>query len=223
MSAAGFVVGEYIEGEDWEIIVRWLEDKQIIGFHTYSGQDIFGMPMEAFVADIIKGKESVEDLVTTYRQTGRYFRFPFLHYAQDARARTAIVDRLIDQGIRIAHVSVTVEDFVFNLSLEKVLKRGDSLGLGRLRQEYLEHFRERLAYAERLAAEVAGRPIRHILQLRCNRINSMFLFDILGELSENGYGFISLRDALRDKIYRKEESYFGPRGYSYLERIKNSE
>jgi peptidoglycan/xylan/chitin deacetylase (PgdA/CDA1 family) len=219
----GFVVGEYVEGEDWEIIVRWLDEGHAIGFHNYSGQDIFGMPLGMFIEDIIKGKEAVDDLVTTYKQPVKFFRFPFLHYAPDARSKEMIIDELISQNVRIAHVSIVTEDFVYNMSLEKTLKTGDSLDIGYLRDEYIAHVLERLAYYEGLANEVAGRPIRHIIQFRTNRLNAMFLDEILSEFADKGYQFISLRDALRDRVYRKEETYYGEKGLSYLGRIRYSE
>lgn len=218
----GFVVGEYVEGEDWETIVRWLEEGHAIGFHNYSGQDIYGMPLGMFIEDIIKGMEAVDDLVTTYKQPVKFFRFPFLHYATDARSKEMIIEELIKQNVRIAHVSIVTEDFVYNMSLEKTLKLGDSLDIGYLRDEYIAHVLERLAYYEGQAAEVAGRPVRHILQFRLNRLNAMFLDDILSEFTDKGYQFISLRDALRDKIYREEDEYYGEKGLSYLERIRNS-
>jgi peptidoglycan/xylan/chitin deacetylase (PgdA/CDA1 family) len=220
--AAGFVAGEYMEGPDWENIVAWLDGGHVIGFHTYSGQDILGMPVSVFIEDIMRGKEAVEDLVTTYRQEGRYFRYPYLHYPTDERSKEMIIDRLIEARVRIAHVSITVEDFVFNMSYEKISRTGREADIYRLRNEYLEHILECLARAETVADEVAGRPVRHILELRVNGINAQFLDDILTELESKGYSFIPLREALRDPIYREEEDYFGDRGLSYLERIKYS-
>lgn len=220
--AAGFVVGEYIEGEDWESIVAWLEAGHAIGFHTYSGQAIYGMPLSIFISDIIKGKEAVEDLVTTYKQVGRYFRFPYLHYATDAESKQKIIDELVYMKVRIAHVSMIIEDFVYNMSLEKTLKTGDSLDMRYLKEEYFTHIRGKLAYYEDLAQEVVGRPISQILEFRVNRINSMYLDDILTELEDKGYQFISLREALRDKAYRIPEEYYGDKGLTYFERVKFS-
>ena len=221
--ATGFVVGEYVEGEDWESIVSWLENGQTLGYHTYSGQEIQDMPMGLFISDIIKGKEAIEDLVSTYKQKMRFFRFPYLHYATNAKTKLNIIDQLVKMNTRIAHVSITTEDFVYNMSLEKILKTGDSLDMYYLRQEYLNHLAERIAHFEDLAKEVVGRPIRHILQLRANRLNSLLMDDILTEIADKGYQFISLREALKDKVYRKPEKYYGDKGLSFLERIKYSD
>jgi len=220
--ATGFVVGEHVEGEDWESIVGWLENGQTLGYHTFTGQEILGLPLGYFIADIIKGKEAIEDLVSTYKQKMRYFRFPYLHYAANAKAKLTIVEQLVTMNTRIAHVSITVEDFVYNMSLEKILLSGDSLDMYYLRLEYLNHLTERLAYFEDLTKEVVGRPIRHILQLRANRLNSLLMEDILSELADKGYQFITLRTALKDKIYRKPDEYYGDKRLSFLERIKYS-
>ncbi len=221
--ATGFVIGEYIEGEDWESIVSWLENGQTLGYHTYTGQEIQGMPMGLFISDIIKGKEAIEDLVSTYKQEMRYFRFPYLHYAGDAKTKLNIVEQLVKMNTRIAHVTITTEDFVYNMSLEKILLMGDSTDMYYLRQEYLNHLAERIAHFEDLAQEVVGRPIRHILQLRTNRLNSLLLDDILTEIADKGYQFVTLRDALKDKVYRKDEEYYGDKGLSFLERLKYSD
>ena len=158
--ATGFVIGEYVEGEDWESIVNWLENGQTIGFHTYTGQEIQGIPLDIFISDIIKGKEAVEDLVSTYKQQARYFRYPYLHYPTDARSKMEIIDQLIKMNVRIAHVSIITEDFVYNMSLEKTFKMGDSLDLLYLKKEYLDHISEQIAHYEDLANEVVGRVHR---------------------------------------------------------------
>lgn len=220
--AAGFVIGEYIEGAEWELIVKWLDAGHTIGFHTYSGQSLYDAPLAMFLEDVRKGQQAVEDLVTTYKQTGRYFRFPFLQYPTDEKMKEIVIDEFVGMGIRIAHVSMTTEDFVYNMSLEKIYPSADSLDLARLREEYIAHFLERLGHAETVADEVVGRPIRHILQLRTNRLNALFLDDLLTELEDKGYRFVDLRHALADWVYRKEESYFGTRGLTYPERIKHS-
>ena len=220
--AGGFVVGDNIEG-GWEMIVRWLDEGHTIGFMTYTGQDIDGVPPEIFIEDIAKGKETIEDIVATYKQKERYFRFPYLHYGSKPEIKQEVEDYLDESMIGIAHASIVVEDFVYNLSLEKIINSRDSTKSIAVRDEYITHILERLGYAETLAQEVMGRPIRHILQLRINRLNAMFLDDVLTALADKGYSFISLKEALKDKIYRKSDAYFGLQGVSYPERLKYSD
>ncbi len=222
VTAAGFVIGDNVEG-DWKILVDWLETKQTLGFMTSSGQDVDNVPVEIFLADITKGKEVMEDIVQSYGQKGRYFRFPFLHYGETPEVKNKVEKFLKDYKISIAHATVVTEDFVYNLSLEKIINSNDSLKFLELRDEYIAHILERLGYYESLALEIFDRPIRHILQLRANRLNAMFLDDILTTIEDKGYRFISLNYALKDRAYQRPDAYYGSRGVSFLERIKYSD
>jgi len=221
-NAAGFVIGDNVEG-DWKILVDWLEAGQTLGFMTSSGQDVDNVPVDMFLADITKGKEMIEDFIESYKQEGRYFRFPFLHYGETPEEKKRIAKFLNDYDIKIAHATVVTEDFVYNLSLEKIVNSHDSLKIANFRDEYIAHILERLGYYESLAIDIMNRPIRHILQLRANRLNAMFLDDILTTLEEKGYKFISLGYALKDKVYKRPDGYYDNRGVSFLERIKYSD
>ncbi len=221
VKATGFVIGDNIEG-DWELVVQWLDSGHTLGFMTYNGQDINNVPAEMYIDDIKKGRQSIEDLLETYRIDSRFFRFTYLHYGEKPKIKEEVERFLKNEGISIAHASIVTEDFVYNLSLEKNLNAQDSTKILRIGNEYLNHLLERLAYAETLALELADRPVRHILQLRANRINSYFLDDILSLLKEKGYKFISLEDALKDNVYKMPDEYYETRGVSFLQRIKFS-
>jgi peptidoglycan/xylan/chitin deacetylase (PgdA/CDA1 family) len=220
--AAGFVIGDNIEG-DWEILVDWLEKGHTIGFMAYSGQDINNVPLEMFFDDLAKGKDVIEDILQSYKQKSRFFRFAYLHYGGGPEVRKEINKFLNDWNIKVAHATVVTEDFIYNLSLEKIINAVDSTKFIRLRNEYFAHVLERLGYAETLSLEIMGRPIRQILQLRANRLNAMFLDDALDVIAEKGYRFISLENALKDKAYRRPDAYYESRGVSFLERIKYSD
>ncbi len=222
VTAAGFVVGENMES-DWDIPVKWLEGGHALGTSTFSGQDITGVPVAAFIADIAKGAESIEDLLEGFNQKGRYFRYPYLIYGTDKRSKKEVTSFLADSKLKTAHVTIVVEDFVHNLALEKIYRSNDSTVLLNLRDEYLSHILERLARAETLAKEIMGRPIRHILQFRTNRLNALFLDDILSLFKEKGYKFISLKSALKDKVYTRTENYCGTKVISFLERLRLSD
>jgi len=221
IKATGFVIGSNIDG-DWKIVIDWLEAGHTIGFMTYSGQDIENVPGEMFMADIAKGEKALDDILDTYKQKERYFRHPYLHYGSEPAKRNRVEGLLKEQKITIAHASIVVEDFVYNLSLEKNINSRDSTRLYQLRDEYLEHITEQLAMAETLAMEIVKRPVRHILQLRANKINAMFLKDIIQLFSEKGYSFISLKSALKDKVYKIYDNYYENKSISFLERLKVS-
>ncbi len=218
VKAAGFVIGDNIES-DWDILVEWLEDGHTLGFQTFSGQDIEGVPVEAFIGDLIKGQEAIEDILQSYRQSERYFRFPYLHYGSTVDKKDGLAEYLAGTKIKVAHATIVPEDFVYNLSMEKIKNRRDSVELFALRDEYLNHLLDRLASAETMAEKTTGRAVRHILSLRVNMVNAVFLDDILTMLEGKGYNFITLKTALKDKVYGKSDHYYGAKIMSFLERL----
>lgn len=189
---------------------------------TYSGQDIENVPVEIFLDDITKAKETIEDIVWSFKQKGRYFRFPYLHYGSRPELKKEVQDFLDESHLAVAHASVVTEDFVYNLSFEKVFRGNDSLKVANFRDEYIGHILGCLGHAETVAIGIMSRPVRHILQLRASRLNAAFLDDILAAISDKGYQFISLKNALKDRVYQKPDAYYETTRVSFLERIKYS-
>jgi len=220
--AAGFVVGDNIE-DDQDILESWLDAGHTLGNHTWSHPDLNDVPPDLFIKDVKKGHDAIEGLLVAIKQKKRYFRYPSLHYGNTIESKETVGDFLAKQNYIIAHVSIDTDDFAYNLQYEKVRQSGDSLMFVQLGNEYIDHILERLEAAEKLADEVMGRPIKHILLLHANRLNSAFLADLLTEFTELGYTFISLDKALSDPVYALPESYVGPKGLSILEKLAQND
>jgi hypothetical protein len=123
------------------------------------------------------------------------------------------------QEMVIAHATVLPEDYLYNLTLEKLGKEPDSNDYFALMNEYLNHVLDEVERAERLAHELVNRPVNQILLLRMNRLNAIYLDELLYALEDMGYEFISLDEALSDNVYFEPEGYFGGRGVGYLDMI----
>lgn len=218
ISATGFVVGSEI-GSDKDILISWLEAGHTLGNLTYSCPDLNELPPEFFIGDIEKGGNAIENLLIKFGQKKRYFRYPYLHYGNDPKTKKVVADYLYRNGYKVGHVTVNSDDFAYNLQYEKVRQGSDSLEQVRLGNEYIDHVIGQLENAEKRADEIVGHPIRQILLLHVNRLNSVYLPDLLSEIKLRGYSFISMGKALADPIYSESETYVGPKGLSYLERI----
>jgi len=222
VSAAGFVIGDNIE-DDPDILESWLASGHRLGNHTFSHPDLNEVPATMYIHDIEKGHKSIEGLLKKNKQKKRYFRYPYLHYGDNIKSRRTVADYLDNQGYTIAHVSIDTEDFVYNLQFEKIYQTADSLEMVQLGHEYIDHIMEQLDAAEKLSDEILGRPIRHILLLHMNRLNSYFLGDLLSEITRSGYGFVSFDQALADPVYGMTDSYIGPKGLSILDRLAETD
>lgn len=222
VKAAGFVVGDQI-GDSFDILGEWLNNGHLLGNMTYSLQDLHELGIEQFIHDIRGGSEALETMLKGFGQKRRYFRYPFLHYGNTVESKRQINLYLEEHNYVVAHATVTVEDYLYNLSLEKMGKIPDSAAYENLLNEYLNHVLDEIERSEQMAMLVLKRPCRQILQLRANRLNAVFLDEMLTAIEEMGYKFISLNRALKDKLYSAPEAYFGTRGVSYIEMIRGSD
>ncbi len=220
--AAGFVIGDQI-GADADIIRQWLEAGHTLGNHTYSHPDLNTVPVDLYTADITRGAEALKPILKEYNQNLTYFRFPYLHYGTDFQTKEAVAEFLTNEKLTVVHVSIDTEDFVYNLQYEKIFESDNEIELLRLGNEYIDHIMDQVRAAEELSQEMLGRQVKHILLLHANRINAAFLADLLAELQLDGYVFITLETALTDRVYSMDESYIGPQGLSFLERLAKTD
>ncbi|HUV31009.1 MAG TPA: polysaccharide deacetylase family protein [Acidobacteriota bacterium] len=221
VKAAGFIVGEGIE-DSFDILGQWLNDGHTLGSMTFTNQDYNYIGIEAFIEDIRRGIATIEPMLSGFGQKKRYFRYPYLHYGTTVEGKKQAALFLADQNVAVVHATVIPEDYLYNLSLDKLGKVPDSAAFDKLLNEYINHVLDELERMERLALDLVKRPVRHILLLRANRLNAVYLDELLGALENAGYKFITLDRALQDKVYSRREAYYGLKGLGYLDMIANS-
>jgi peptidoglycan/xylan/chitin deacetylase (PgdA/CDA1 family) len=219
--ATGFVVGEQID-DSFDILGEWLNQGHALGNLGWGGQDYNQLGPEQFIADIRKGAEALEPMLSGFGQKKRYFRFPYLHYG-DTFERRRVVDLFVEQeGWVLCPATVVPEDYLYNLNLTKLGKVPDSAKFEQLLNDYINHVLDELERVEHLAKNLTGRPVKHILLLRANRLNAVYLDELLMALESAGYSFISLDDALKDEVYKSAEAYYGLKGLGYLDMMDQS-
>lgn len=219
--AAGFVIGKSIEGH-FDLLESWLRAGHILGSHTYSHPDLNTVPIRLYIENIEKGNNEIEALLKKMKQTGRYFRYPLLHYGSNNLMKQEVADYLISKDLINAHVSIDTDDYLYNMIYEKLFLSADSVKIAQLGNEYVAHIIGQLEASEKLSEKILERSCKHILLLHANKLNSIFLYDILKELRTRNYKFISLDKALSDSLYSIREDYIGLKGISYLERLEKS-
>ena len=222
VKATGFVVGNLIEGA-YDILGEWLNQGHTLGNLTWSGQDFNELSPDQFISDIKMGSEALESMLSGFGQKKRYFRYPFQHYGDTRERRDQTARFLKKQGWTICPATILPEDYLYDLNLIKLGKQPDSAKFEQLMNDYINHVLDELERVERLAVNVAGRPVRQILELRANRLNAVFLDELLKALKAAGYKFVSLDQALKDEIYKAPEAYYGLKGLGYLDMIDQSD
>ena len=219
--AAGFVVGDKVS-TNADLIGEWLNAGHTLGSMTFTNQDFNEVGVGEFMRQVKQGQEALEPILKSFGQKKRYFRFPFLHYGSTVEVKSKARKLIEADRMIICPVTVMPDDFLFNLRLEKLGSHADSAHVLALMNEYVNHVLDELSRQEALALKVAGKPIVQILQLRANRLNALFAWELLNAIKNEGYKFVTLDVALADPAYTITERYTGNRGVGFLDMVAQS-
>ena len=203
VQAALFVVGKNVESEEGRVLLsRWNDAGHIIGNHTYSHPGLSGpsTTVPGFCAEIV----SAEKLLTGFSGYQKLFRFPFLDEGKTAEQRDAVRNFLHLQGYRNGHVTIDASDWYYSSRLEEKLKADPGFKTDQFRKPYLAHLWDRAQYYDGLSRDVLGRSVPHTILVHFNRINSIFLGDVIRMFRERGWRVRNAADAYRDKIFSEE-------------------
>ncbi|MGH9339670.1 MAG: polysaccharide deacetylase family protein [Acidobacteriota bacterium] len=219
IKAAGFVVEEKIDDDPSSLIVLddWAGRGHIIGNQTWAYVDLNQLSADDFLAHVADGQKYLWRISKRHPVNFRYLRFPLLHEGGDQGKKKDVANALYRNGYEIAPVTVKTSSYLFNRPYLE--QETDTEAIDSLRKVYLEHLGESLDYAETQSEKVFGRQISHILQLHSGIATAAFLEDLIAMLQARGYQFISLPEALDDSAYETEETYVGPLGLSFIDRV----
>lgn len=204
--ATGFVVAGSIEKGQWELLERFRDAGFIIGNHTYSHIALGSNRASRYIENIKKADEILAPLMSK----PKYFRYPYLSEG-DGKKRQEVLDYLAANDYVVAPVTIDSKDFRFNQQLFHVAYRARPAYIPHLKRRYLSFIWRQTLRAEKNAMKKFNRPIKHILLLHANLINSHVMGDIIEMYRQNGYKIISLPEAMEDPAMRqvriKQESW----------------
>ncbi len=219
IKAAGFVVQEKVEEDPstYVILNDWVTRGHLLGNQTWGDVDLNQLSHRDFMEHAIDGQEYLRRLARAHPFNYRYLRFPQLHQGNEKKKHQR-VKRALDRGrYQVAPVTIKTATHAFNAAF--IESERDEERLSRLKSIYLQHVQKSLRYGESQSQRVFGRNIAHIVQLQIGIAAASFLPDLVGWLQEEGYSFVSFPEALEDPAYRTEESYVGPLGLTFTDRV----
>ncbi len=219
IKAAGFVVQEKVEEDPstYVILNDWVTRGHLLGNQTWGDVDLNQLSHRDFMEHAIDGQEYLRRLARAHPFNYRYLRFPQLHQGNEKKKHQR-VKRALDRGrYQVAPVTIKTATHAFNAAF--IESERDEERLSRLKSIYLQHVQKSLRYGESQSQRVFGRNIAHIMQLQIGIAAASFLPDLVGWLQEEGYSFVSFPEALEDPAYRTEESYVGPLGLTFTDRV----
>ncbi len=219
IKAVGFVVAEKVEDDPTSYIVLedWASKGHILGNQTFGNVDLNELSAEDFLQHAEDGQRPIWATAKKFRFNFRYFRFPQLHEGNTPGKKKDVRRALADGGYQIVPITVKTSDFRFNRPLIEKQKAQESLD--ELKAAYLRHIGTMLDYAEKQSKALFDRNITQILWLHAGIATATWLEDLIPMLRARGYEFVSLPDALTDPAFKTPETYAGPLGLSFLDRV----
>jgi peptidoglycan/xylan/chitin deacetylase (PgdA/CDA1 family) len=222
--AIGFVNESklYFDGRlsDYQVqTLAWWTDRGLeLGNHTFSHKDYNRTPNDEFFDDIRKGETVTRQLVHTTGGRLRYFRHPFLRRGNSSDKVRALENFLKENGYIEAPVTVDNSEWIYARAYEKAVAADDTAMQRRLGESYLNYMIDKTRYFEREADSLFGRNISQVLLIHANRLNALFLGELIDRLRLEGYTFVTLTDALTDSAYRSDDTLWKGSGISWLHR-----
>jgi peptidoglycan/xylan/chitin deacetylase (PgdA/CDA1 family) len=213
----GFINAERLEEhpEDRAVLESWIAAGHPLGNHTFAHLDIERVEPAVFLADIDRNEPTLTELAA--RTDWKRFRYPFLREGKDAATREAVRAHLGARGYRIAHVTIDAWDWAYNETYVDCLRAGSEPGRAAVAAELVAESLAKLEWAVAASAQIAGRPVRHILLLHLGAVTGDTIEELLAAYERNGVRWITLDEAMADPIYTGDPR--GSRGGGFLTQL----
>lgn len=186
----GFVIGGAIEKGQWAFLEAFHGAGLQMGNHTYSHKNLNKMGAEQYIADIDRADKVLAPLLTS----PKYFRYPYLAEGNKV-TKPAVLSYLAAHDYIVAPVTIDSKDYDFNQQLYRIPYRARESAMNGVKKRYLAYIWSATLKAEKRAN---GRPVKQILLIHSNLLNSYLLGDVIQMYKQNGYRFITLTEALEN-------------------------
>lgn len=222
--AFGFMNGLVLENQAarYEIMKKWKAEGHLIGNHTYSHFDYGKTSFDDFRKDLERNETFLLDFSTDISEV-KTFRFPFLQEGETQEKRYAIREYFQKRGYRNAQVTIDFHDWAFLEPYARCKKAKDSGGVWKIRELYLEHAKKSFEFSISASKVIWGnRDIPHILLIHLNGPTSEWIGDVLEGFRKQGVTFIDPIEAIKDKLYDEDTSFWGTVGKSFIHQALES-
>lgn len=191
--ATGFAIGGAVAKNEWDLLETFRNQGFALGNHTYTHKSLGGMSANKYIEDI----EHADIVLAPVLTEPKYFRYPYLSEGSGEKKKK-VIEYLAAHQYTIAPVTIDSKDYEFNAQLYRIPYSKRTQNLKQFKKRYLAYIWKQTLAAEHRSNKVGGKPIKQILLIHANLLNSLCLEDVIALYKKNGYKFISLADALNN-------------------------
>lgn len=193
--ATGFAIGGAIAKNEWPLLDTFRSQGLSIGNHTYTHRSLNNLTAEQYIADIERADKTLTPIMTE----PKYFRYPYLAEGTGEK-KQKVLAYLAEHQYTVAPVTIDSKDYEFNAQFYHIPYRQRTQRLDQFKKRYLAFIWQQTERAEKRAKKATGQPVKQILLIHANLLNSLCLGDIINMYRNHGYKFISLSEALKGNI-----------------------
>ena len=201
-SVYGFVNGVGLEREPASapMLKEWRDAGLQLGNHTWSHMNLNTASLADWEADLLKN----EPVLEKYAKGGDWhrLRYPFLAEGNTPEKRNEVRKFLSAHGYRIATVTMSFGDYMWNEPYARCVAKNDTAAIARLESSYLQAAAEDADFRRAMAKGLFGHDIPYVLLMHVGAFDARMLPRLLKLYFDKGFTFVTLEDAEKDPFYK---------------------
>jgi lysophospholipase L1-like esterase len=217
----GFVNGVRIEEQpaDMTVLLAWHGAGNPLGNHTWSHMNLNQHTMEEFTADLTRNEPLLNKLMG--EEDWHWFRFPYLAEGDTSEKRVAVRNLLAQRGYKIAGVTMSFSDYLWNEPYARCKAKGDTTAIALLESSYLAAADDNISRYREMSHKLYGRDIPYVLLMHIGAFDAEMLPRLLNLYRARGFQFVTLDEAESNEFYREDTDLHLPPGPDSLEGVMN--
>jgi peptidoglycan/xylan/chitin deacetylase (PgdA/CDA1 family) len=200
----GFVNGAHTteEPDSTPMLKDWRVAGFPLGNHTWSHPSLNRTPSADWEADLAKNEPLLQSYMPADSQ--RWVRFPYLDEGDTPEKRAAVRKYLAANGYKIAAVTMSFGDYMFNGPYARCVAKNDAASIAQLEKAYLDAAANSLEYSRAMSQALFKRDIPYVLLMHVGAFDAHMLPSLLQLYQSKGVTFVSLEDAEMDPFYAND-------------------
>ena len=197
----GFVNGIAIEREPASapMLKDWRDAGFFLGNHTWSHMNLNTSSLADWEADLLKNEPVLEKYAAG--TDWHWLRYPFLAEGDTPEKRAESRKFLADHGYRIAAVTMSFGDYMWNEPYARCVAKNDTPAIKQLESSYLQAASDDADFRRAMAKALFGHDIPYVLLMHVGAFDARMLPRLLDLYRSKGFTFITLKQAENDPFY----------------------
>lgn len=200
----GFVNGVQLDREPSSapMLADWRNAGLLLGNHTWSHMNLSTSSLADWEADLLKNEPVLQQ--SAAGTDWHWLRYPFLAEGDTPEKRAEARKFLAAHGYRIAAVTMSFGDYMWNEPYAHCVAKNDSAAIAQLDSSYLNAAAADADFRRAMAKALFGHDAPYVLLMHIGAFDARMLPQLLRLYRDKGFTFITLEEAEKDPFYASD-------------------